>query len=175
LVADRYLAVNMSAFEDAIDAVGGIELCLDAPVDGTLQSLPYYGAGCHILKGADAVKFSRIRFPDTDFHRINRQTQVLMALRERALEPKNWVRLPGLVDNFMDEILTDLSLAEINNLICLLPKIDKQNILSLSIDRKLVTPTITNLGANILLPHEEQICELVGRFMRGELTAEDFE
>jgi LCP family protein required for cell wall assembly len=171
LTVDRYAALTMSTFERSIDALGGVDVYLERPVDGSIQGLPFFNAGWHHMQGAQAVQFARIRYPDTDFHRINRQTLVLSALRTRALEPENWARLPGLVRLFLNDTRTDLSRAEIASLICLLPKVAPEDIVSLSVERGMVTSWRTDHGAQVLLPHEEDIRELVATFLSGEVPA----
>ena len=171
LEVDRYFALTMGSFAEAVDALDGVDFYLDKPVDGRSQGLIYFDAGWHHLNGDQVVKFSRIRYPDTDFHRIQRQTQMLMALRDRALEPENWTKIPGLVETFLASTTTDLSSAQIASLICLLPKVKPEAIQSLSVTRDMTTSWTTNTGANVLLPQVELIRELVASFLRGEATS----
>jgi LCP family protein required for cell wall assembly len=168
LEADRYVALSMVSFAEAVDALGGVDFYLEQPVDGRSQGLIYFDAGWHHLDGDQVVKFARIRYPDSDFQRIQRQTQMLMALRDRALEAENWARIPSLVKTFLDHTTTDLSGAEIASLICLVPKVRPEAIESLSVTRPMVTSWTTDSGANVLLPDVDEIRVLVAGFMSGE-------
>jgi LCP family protein required for cell wall assembly len=165
LISNHYLAINMTVFTRAVDTLGGIDLYIPLPVDGRTQGLSYFEAGWHHLGGAEALKFSRIRLPDSEWHRQRRQNEVLLALRKQVLKPQNLVKLPSLAASTIDDILTDLSLADIAQLSCLLPKIDDEQINSYLIEYDMVTPTITEKGAWVAVPHEEVIRERVADFM----------
>ena len=87
---DHYGVVNMATFADIVDAVGGIDIYLEAPVDGRVGDSPednmgYYPAGWNHLSGEKAVKFARIRKVDNIFNRMSRQMEVLCALKDKAL------------------------------------------------------------------------------------------
>jgi len=75
--------VDFLGFVDLVDAVGGVELCLEyAIVD------PWSGAnlpaGCQVLDGRAALSYVRVRKIDSDLHRIGRQQQFLAALAARV-------------------------------------------------------------------------------------------
>ena len=166
------MAVNTSVFEDVIDELGGIDMHLTGRIDGTSIGLPYSPSGWYHISGENALKFARIRKPDSDWDRIDRQSEVLMAVRERALQPGTLVKIPSLVDMFLDNVLTDLSLNEIGKLSCLLPKIEDDGIYSIKIERELVTAGFNSSGAWVMIPHEEDIRALVDDFQWGRLWEE---
>ena len=95
-----------------------------------------------------------------------------MAVRERILFPGNLVSFPGIAFSILDDIKTDLSKADIGRLLCLLPKIDEGAIRAYGIERELVTPTINEMGAYVMIPHEGEIRKFVVDFMRGDLETE---
>jgi LCP family protein required for cell wall assembly len=80
------LRVTFGGFRDVVDAVGGVELCLeDAIADRDAGiDLP---AGCQVLDGADALGFVRVRKIDNDLERIRRQQQFVQALARELTEP----------------------------------------------------------------------------------------
>src|SRR6056297_1054617 len=74
----HYATVTFGGFRDLVDAVGGVELCLEAPIadrDAGID-LP---AGCQVLDGTDALGFVRVRKIDDDFGRMGRQQEFLRA------------------------------------------------------------------------------------------------
>lgn len=93
--------ITFGGFRDLVDAVGGVELCLDAPIadrDAGID-LP---AGCQVLDGADALGFVRVRKIDDDFGRMERQQQFLSAFADEVTEPAtllNPVRLFRLAND----------------------------------------------------------------------------
>jgi LCP family protein required for cell wall assembly len=73
------MVVGFGGFVEIVDAVGGVELCLDQPIadrDAGID-LP---AGCQELGGVDALGYVRVRKIDNDLKRIERQQQFLRAL-----------------------------------------------------------------------------------------------
>jgi LCP family protein required for cell wall assembly len=172
LITDHYLAVNMSVFVDIIDAVGGVDIYIPVVVDGREQGLSYFEVGWQNMDGAEVLKFSRIRIPDGEWHRQKRQNQVLLALRNQLLKPQNLVKLPSLAASSLDDVLTDLSLVDIAMLSCLLPKIEEDRVTSYLIEYDMVTPTITDKGAWVAVPHVEVIRDRVADFMDDGFIAE---
>nr|WP_072687971.1 LCP family protein [Rhodococcus marinonascens] len=79
VTVDRYAEVGMLGFVLLTDAVGGVEVCLENPVDEPLSGA-HFPAGTQTLTGADALSFVRQRhgLPRGDLDRIVRQ-QVFMA------------------------------------------------------------------------------------------------
>jgi LCP family protein required for cell wall assembly len=78
--------VTFAGFRDVVDAVGGVEICLEAPIadrDAGID-LP---AGCQVLDGADALGYVRVRKIDDDFARMERQQGFVKALATEMLQP----------------------------------------------------------------------------------------
>lgn len=161
LTVDHYAIADMQTFSEAIDAIGGIDVYLP-------EQLESFEAGWHHMDGATALGYSRIRKPDTDWDRIDRQSQVLLALGKRALNPENLSSLPALANSFLDDIVTDLSKAEIGILACLASKISSEEITTYRIGPEMVTSVGTTLSASIMLPKMELIRRLVADFLNDE-------
>jgi len=84
--AHHAVRVTFGGFRDVVDAVGGVELCLEDPIadrDAGLD-LP---AGCQVLDGADALGYVRVRKIDDDFQRMERQQRFVRALAREVTEP----------------------------------------------------------------------------------------
>lgn len=140
----HYAIVDMVGFAELIDAVGGLELCLDGKLvdpefDGTLENrgagepliLP---AGCHHYSGLDALAYARsrkgwIEMPDgtrvqqTDFDRNERQQRVLLALRTELAQADTLFELPGLIAAIGRTVVTDVPREQAGDLSALLPLI----------------------------------------------------
>ena len=76
---DHYAEVNLLGFYDITNAIGGIDVCLNAPVDD-YRSGARFPAGPQTLAGVQALAFVRQRhgLPNGDLDRIVRQ-QVFMS------------------------------------------------------------------------------------------------
>lgn len=107
---DHYAEVGFGGFADIVDAVGGVELCLDKPIDDPKAAIDL-PAGCQELDGPSALGFVRTRVgPRADLDRVVRQRQFLSALIDKATSTGtllNPFRLVPLVMNAPDAFLVD--------------------------------------------------------------------
>ena len=174
---DHYGAVNMQTFVRLVDAVGGIDLYLDLPVDGRpvdekTEDMGYFEAGQHHMNGETALRFSRIRKIDSGFRRDDRQTQVLCALKDKLLSPEGLVNLPKIVSAFQGSVLTDLSPAQLAQLACIAPMIDPANLRFASVPDDLMQPARNEEGSFILQADSERLKDLVRSFLAGSWPTE---
>lgn len=174
---DHYGAINMRTFVRLVDAVGGIDLYLDAPVDGRpvdnkTEDMGYFRAGHHLMDGATALRFSRIRKVDSGFRRDDRQTQVLCALKEKLLSPSSLTRIPELIAAFQDSVLTDLSPAQIAQLACLAPQVRPENLRFASVPEAMLTPARNDQGSYVLAVDTQELRDLIASFVAGAWPAE---
>ncbi|BDZ42838.1 transcriptional regulator [Paraoerskovia sediminicola] len=88
MTVDHYVEIGFSGVEDLVDAVGGVELCLDYDVSDEKSELEWE-AGCHTADGETALAFSRMRYSDPkgDIGRAERQRQVIGAIADAAVTP----------------------------------------------------------------------------------------
>jgi LCP family protein required for cell wall assembly len=92
-----YVGVTFGGFVDVVDAVGGVEMCLDEPIrdaDAHID-LP---AGCQVLEGSDALGYVRVRKIDNDLERIARQQEFLRALAGEVASPSTLLNPLRLVE-----------------------------------------------------------------------------
>jgi LCP family protein required for cell wall assembly len=91
---DGWISVDMYAFIEIVDILGGIEVTLNEPLidptyrvrdDGQWSTL-YYEAGTHHLTGIESLRLARSRHTSNDFERASRQQMILAALRTRLNE-----------------------------------------------------------------------------------------
>jgi LCP family protein required for cell wall assembly len=81
---DHYIEIGFGGFAGLVDAVGGVEMCLDKPINDELAgiNLP---AGCQELNGANALGYVRTRkTPRADLDRVIHQRQFIGALMNKA-------------------------------------------------------------------------------------------
>ncbi len=131
LYVDHYGALNMRTFVDVVDALGGVDVYLETAVDGRDEELGDYGfypAGWNHLDGQQALNFSRVRNVGGTTGRNNRQTQVLLALREKALQPQVVAQIPDFIQAFIGRVQTDLTPQQVQQLACLFTRLDGEKI-----------------------------------------------
>ncbi len=124
---DHYVTVDFFSFIDIIDALGGVEIDVDADEayyvnlylceinellgaeqgDGNLTE-----TGLQTLSGKQALSYSRIRYIGTDFARTGRQREVINAMIAKA-KTLNPLQLLYLCNDVFPELTTDLTDSEL--------------------------------------------------------------
>ncbi|WP_130648234.1 LCP family protein [Egicoccus halophilus] len=77
---DHVVKVDFRGFVDIVDALGGVSMYLEEPLQDDNANLDLR-AGCVRLDGADALAFVRARHIDDDFGRMGRQQRFVTELR----------------------------------------------------------------------------------------------
>lgn len=83
-----YLEIGFGGFVGVVEKVGGVHMCLDAPVQDVKAHVDLE-AGCQDLTGPEALGYVRMRYSDPlgDLGRVERQRQFLAALVDKMLSP----------------------------------------------------------------------------------------
>ncbi len=147
---DYYALINYNAFEDAVNAVGGITIDIKSPdprglydpnVDKAHGGPVRLPNGPVTLDGLQALALALARgdspyaygFPQSDINREQHQRQMLVALEQKALSIgvlSNPIRLTSLFDAIGNNVATNLSLADALRAAQLLKHINVANIKS---------------------------------------------
>ncbi|KAA0919864.1 LytR family transcriptional regulator [Dietzia sp. ANT_WB102] len=87
---DHYAEIGFGGFAGIVDAVGGVDICIEEPINDPLAGLDL-AAGCQTLAGPQALGFVRTRygFAEQDLQRVRNQRQFLGALMHKTLSPGN--------------------------------------------------------------------------------------
>ncbi|WP_169792162.1 LCP family protein [Jiangella muralis] len=85
---DDYVQIGFGGFAGIVDALGGVEICLDDPVQDEQAHIDL-PAGCQTLQGPDALGYARARHfdPTSDIGRVQRQRELISAISDKALSP----------------------------------------------------------------------------------------
>ncbi len=83
---DHYAEINLAGFVEMTDAIGGVPVCLNRPVEEVRSGVDL-PAGPQTVRGADALAFVRQRrgLEDGDLDRIARQQAFLAGMASRTL------------------------------------------------------------------------------------------
>jgi LCP family protein required for cell wall assembly len=177
-----YVRVNFSGFVEAIDTIGGVDIYVEKEIDDPLYPDNAYGydplyipVGLQHMDGELALKYARTRHGGSDFDRLRRQQQVIMAVRDKVLRlgmlPQLLLKLPELLKTVGDSVQTDLQLDEMLNLVQLASQIDDEHIKAAMIDSSMTVPTTTPNGAQVLIPIPDEIRAMVNEIF-GEPAQE---
>lgn len=121
---ERYIRVNLATFKKGIESVGGVDITLtEAEANyingGTARKI--YTAGLNHLDGTAALTYARCRKIDSDWHRIERQRNVIQAVVTKTKE-LSITELNDLLNNVLPLVQTNLTKLEITELLLLAPK-----------------------------------------------------
>lgn len=85
---DGYLEIGFDGFANLVDAVGGVEVCTDIPLQDDFSGLDL-PAGCSELGGPQALAYVRMRYADPrgDIGRAERQREVIGKVVGQAASP----------------------------------------------------------------------------------------
>ncbi len=149
---ERYVRIRFEGLVQAIDALGGITLTVE-------HALPEYGIeeGVQHVDGETALSYARDRSRSNDLDRTRRQQQILLAIREAALQPGALLQLPGLARTLSTAVETDLDAGQAASLLALAMRIDPDSIRTRVFDATMVRDWVTPQGAMVLLPNRQRI------------------
>jgi LCP family protein required for cell wall assembly len=119
---DGYALIDMYAFIDVVDYLGGIDVTLDeALADPTYKTLDdgrwgtlYYAAGTHHVSGVQALRIARSRHTSSDFSRAKRQHLIIEAFKDKANSMKfqNPKKMFDLANTLLEKVDTNISASQ---------------------------------------------------------------
>jgi LCP family protein required for cell wall assembly len=141
LKAEHYIVINMNVFVEVVDALGGLEVMIPAGgIDGRTSSdrsaRLVFPEGVQVLSGEQALTLARIRNISV-FQRAEHQNLVACALQKKIKRPEVILKLPALINTFINNIRTDLTPVQISQLACLGTQMPRENIVFVHFPLKL--------------------------------------
>lgn len=121
LPINHYANVSLAGFVDAVRTLGGVDICLDEPLQDR-RSGADFDAGCHRMNAEEALAYVRSRQgARADFERIDRQQEFLRATLRELTERRVLANVPQLfqlVEDVSSNVITDerLGTAQIRGL-----------------------------------------------------------
>ena len=96
---DNYIVVDFGSFQDMVDAVDGVEVCVPEDIDSSEYGITI-PAGTRTLNGKEALAYVRVRHgvgDGSDIGRIKRQQAFIAALTEKVISGGTLTRFDRLV------------------------------------------------------------------------------
>lgn len=111
---ERYIRVNFATFKQGIESVGGVDINLSVAEADYLNRTDgkIYSAGLNHLNSKAALAYARCRKIDSDWHRIERQRNVIQAVVTKMKE-LSITELNDLLNNVLTLVQTNLTKLEI--------------------------------------------------------------
>ena len=129
LEIDHYIVMNMRAFRDVVDAIGGIAVYNPAPVYSFQQpNQPKYPVGGYFFSGQDALMYARWRDPKNSIDRVDRHAIIMKGLFTQIFDISTIPKIPRLIGLYKGNVLTDMHLAELSQFLCLAAKMDFEEV-----------------------------------------------
>ncbi len=174
-----YVRANFSGFEQIVDAIGG--LTIDVPEEiydakyptadyGTMEI--YIPAGVQQMDGAMALQYARTRHGSSDYARMDRQRQLLLAAYDKAKSLDIPItRIPTILDLVGSSVQTDLTLEDMFLLAEAASQVDRANIRSGVIDDSMTTTVVTPQGWMVEVADWDKVHALVNELFPAPGTA----
>ena len=157
------IKIDFTAFEQAVDAIGGMDI--EVPYDIADNEYPdeNYGfepfkisKGMNHLNGKTAPKYARSRSTTSDFDRSARQQQLIKELGRKAKE-EGLHKKPGIVIDFLkiykNNVETTLSMRELIGLASMASEIEPKNVISMQLnDRNAIFDGLIEPGGFLYAP-----------------------
>lgn len=177
---DYYVRINFEGFRKLLDEIGCIDIDVPKVIDDPTFPDDNYGydplhlePGHYCMDANLALKYARTRHVDSDFGRMQRQQQVIVAIKNKVLStgelPHLVTRAPVLLNILSDSIKTDMPLGKMIALANMARKMNTDHIRRLIIDVNMVEPTITEKGAAVLLPKMDIIRPAIDAFFAADV------
>lgn len=157
---DNYVALDMDAFVRLVDDMGGVEIDMDPQdYDPVGWAMLYGKEGKQQLTGYELLMYLRYRGTDStrDAERAARTQEVLQAVYQQFRQKNMLSMIPKLLENYQENVDSNLSLREMSALALYVQKIDLG-----SMDKHLVQGEYEYRDNNIYyIPDEKARIQLV--------------
>lgn len=137
---DKFVVVDFNAFKDAIDALGGVSMEVNAAEARSMGEVLYprfrAGAGTYKMCGEEALTYARMRYVgNADFERTSRQRRMISQIITQ-LGDASYYRMAVVAMKILPGITTNMSEAEIMGYITEAPELTQYLVKQLSIPIK---------------------------------------
>ncbi|NUM43204.1 MAG: LCP family protein, partial [Anaerolineales bacterium] len=155
---EYYVMVNFEMFEEVVDQMGGLEVQVAKALrEGDYSVKP----GAVHMDGEMALWYVRSRYTTSDFERMTRQQEVLLALFQRLISLDALKKVPQMYATYEEKVVTNVTLPETLAWAGAAGRIVEApaSLQTLTVGRDYVTPFLTPAGAQVLLPERDAILE----------------
>ena len=150
------IRIRFDDFVHLIDSMGGIDLTLDSPEGGL-------AAGKHHLNGTQALAFARDRKGTDDFFRMADGQIMFKTVLQQMLRVSNWPRIPFEAITIFKAMDTNIPAWQWPRLLFAFLRAGPSGIHNQVLPRTMVTPYVTDAGADVLLPNWDLIRPFVAK------------
>ncbi len=178
----RYVRVNVSAAANLIDAIGGVDVTLTETEAAALNGEIYSNSttrhrvtpGLNHLDGFDAIAYARQRFIDSDFHRVQRQRNVLQAAIDQT-KSLNLKQLNHLLDVALPMVQTNFTKRDITALVPKAPGFLGVKLSQMTLPLPgMYGKKYTDDGRSMMMLDKEEAARILDEFFYGSFDPESY-
>lgn len=153
---DKYIRVNFAMFQKLVDEVGGVDITLTELEAYGLNTYPNHNTwklkrkvheGINHFNGYEALQYSRLRWIDDDFHRIERQRKVIIAIKDNMTD-LTVSDLKDISEDCLPYVQTNLSAVEFASLLINMPGYLGNDVEQMTIPKKGTYQTLGHVDFN---------------------------
>lgn len=166
---DHYATVNMTAFRNVVDGIGGVEM--DVPFTFTLEGVTVE-AGKQVLNGEQAEKFVRKRhgnessiYLEGDNGRMKMQRLFIAALAKQ-LKNTPMTELAGMIKDVIGDITTDMTVSEVVETVTLMQKVKLDDMIVEMASGEAYKAQINGSTQYIYILHADKFSEKLNKYFR---------
>ncbi len=161
----NYARVDFDAFEEIVDAMGGVEMAVSCRLQDWRLKEPGLDIhdednweqfaleqGIYQMDGDLALWYARSRLTSSDFDRGRRQQQLLRAMLNQGVDLGLITQVPTLWNTYKTRVDTDMDIGLILQLAALAPSIRENGVQNLYVGGKVESWVVPSSGAQVLLP-----------------------
>lgn len=135
---DYYAVVDMMGLVDMVDAVGGVAVRLQNPMNITYAPLQegeekksyHFPAGVNYFNGREALAYARNRSDSDDYSRMARQRCLLMGMLDQNGAAELTLRFPRIASAIKKSLVTDMPVEALPALIKIRSKLNTGEMIS---------------------------------------------
>ena len=131
LDTDYYVTLDFESFQKVVNAIGGVDVMVHKKLNyddnwGNLHV--HLNPGMQHLNGYKAMGYVRIRHSDSDIMRSERQHEFIEALRSKIMDPRNFLKLPAVMNAVTNDLHSDLDQTAMLSIAKFVKDLPKENI-----------------------------------------------
>lgn len=178
----RYVRVNVGVAADLIDAIGGVDITLTETEAAALNGEIYTNSvtkhrvtpGLNHLDGFDAIAYARQRFIDSDFHRVQRQRNVLQAAinQTKTLSLK---QLDNLLNVALPMVQTNFTKSDIAALVTKVPAFLGVQLEQMTLPLQgMYGKKMSDDGRSLMMLDQEEAARILAEFFKGNFDPDGY-
>jgi len=161
----HYILTNFSGFQSIVDSLGGVDVSVAQTLSDARTGYPdgftVYSGQVH-MDGEMALWYVRSRYSTSDFDRLRRAQEVMVAISQKIFSVYGLSHLSETYAAFRSAVITDLTLDDAISLLPLLEALDPNRVNRYAITTDQATPWIDpDTGSYYLLPQPDAIREML--------------